>query len=91
MGVLNLILKEVKEPSEPERGAKAHEVRRSAELREICVTVYQFSMLVAFHFQSSSLYLVASIVSQGSGFSGRVCIITTVTLSTLFTAIDGKK
>ena len=31
MGVLNLILKGVKEPSEPERGAKAHEVRRSAE------------------------------------------------------------
>ena len=28
---LNLILKGVKEPSEPERGAKAHEVRRSAE------------------------------------------------------------
>ena len=27
----NLILKAVKEPSEPERGAEAHEVRRSAE------------------------------------------------------------
>ena len=27
---LHLILKEVKEPSEPERGAEAHKVRRSA-------------------------------------------------------------
>ena len=31
----NLILKAVKEPSEPERGAEAHEVRRSAELLQI--------------------------------------------------------
>ena len=30
----NLILKAVKEPSEPERGAEAHEVRRSAELHQ---------------------------------------------------------
>ena len=31
---LNLILQGEKEPSEPERGAKAHEVRRNAEYRK---------------------------------------------------------
>ena len=36
----NLILKAVKEPSEPERGAEAHEVRRSAECIEKFITVW---------------------------------------------------
>ena len=37
---LNLISKGVKEPSEPERRAKAHEVRRSAELIKIETALY---------------------------------------------------